>query len=61
MYEHILNELSGVVPSPDNGFSVYARCDNTNDFVHHLKDIIHAKDTPTHTVFIVRNILRDTC
>ena len=59
MYEHILNELSGVIPNPDNGFSTYASCDNANDFMRHLKHIIGECADPTHTVYIVSIIFKN--
>ena len=37
VYECILNELSGTVPSPSNDYAIYRRCDNMDDFVRHLR------------------------
>ena len=40
LFEHILNSISGVLPSEDNLFCGYGRCDNMYDFLTHLTDII---------------------
>ncbi|XP_074645442.1 origin recognition complex subunit 5-like [Tubulanus polymorphus] len=53
LYEHVLNTLSGVTPSPGNDYKVYTRCDNTNDFVLHLKRLIEEKHLSQETIYIV--------
>ncbi|KAG7169872.1 Origin recognition complex subunit 5-like [Homarus americanus] len=39
MYETILNQLSGTVPTSNNNYSSYASCDNLGDFVGHIRNI----------------------
>nr|XP_002740279.1 PREDICTED: origin recognition complex subunit 5-like [Saccoglossus kowalevskii] len=53
LYEHILNQVGDVIPSPDNNYSCYARCDNMNDFVRLLKNLIEEKELGSRTLFIV--------
>ena len=53
MFEYILNELSGIQPTPENNFSIYARCDNMNDFVRILKQMTDQEDIK-ETIYVVR-------
>ncbi|ELT87755.1 hypothetical protein CAPTEDRAFT_162477 [Capitella teleta] len=43
LFQRVLNELSGHVPSAANDFTSYSRCDNTNDFVRILKHLMQQK------------------
>ena len=52
MYEHILNELASVQPGPENEYATYARCENMNDFVKLLKQLVQEEDIQ-ETIYIV--------
>lgn len=52
LFEEILNQVAEAGPSPENGFTQYARCDNANDFVRLLKGVIQEKGIE-ETVYIV--------
>ncbi|XP_077977106.1 origin recognition complex subunit 5-like [Glandiceps talaboti] len=53
LYEQILNQVANVIPTPDNNYSSYARCDNMNDFVRLLQKVIEEKQLSNQTVYIV--------
>ncbi|XP_063953065.1 origin recognition complex subunit 5-like isoform X2 [Lytechinus pictus] len=52
LFEEILNQVAEAGPSPENGFTQYARCDNANDFVRLLKGVVQEKEIE-ETVYIV--------
>ncbi|XP_030853310.1 origin recognition complex subunit 5-like [Strongylocentrotus purpuratus] len=52
LFEEILNQVAEAGPSPENGFTQYARCDNANDFVRLLKGVVQEKGIE-ETVYIV--------
>ena len=54
VYERILNELSGVIPSPSNDYAIYRRCDNMDDFIHYLRLVEEQEGLSGETVYIVR-------
>ncbi|KAI0224433.1 Origin recognition complex subunit 5 [Lamellibrachia satsuma] len=53
LYERILNELSGVIPSPSNDYAIYRRCDNMDDFIHYLRLVEQQEGLSGETVYIV--------
>ena len=55
MFEHVLNHLSHSVPSPVNDFTPYARCDNMNEFIRLLNQLLQEK-YPDRPVYIVSNL-----
>ncbi|XP_071551876.1 origin recognition complex subunit 5 [Panulirus ornatus] len=52
MYETILNQLSGTLPSSINNYTSYAACDNLGDFVRHLKNIGYAQGKPRMAIIM---------
>ncbi|XP_068200889.1 origin recognition complex subunit 5-like [Palaemon carinicauda] len=52
IYETILNNLSGTIPSSDNGYTSYASCDNFGDFIRFLKLINKDNGKPRMAVVI---------
>jgi hypothetical protein len=53
MYELILNSISGEMPSPENDYATYARCDNMNNFVLCFKRAIKERAMEDETIYIV--------
>ena len=53
IYEFILNNLSGNVPSPSNDWRSYAKCDNMADFILLLKKVLSEQDLENETTYIV--------
>ena len=52
VFEHILNHLSGKVPTPENDFDMYSKCDNMNDFVRLLKRVVEEENI-NQTIYLV--------
>ncbi|XP_045618796.1 origin recognition complex subunit 5 [Procambarus clarkii] len=52
MYETILNQLSGTVPSGINNYTSYASCDNLGDFVRHIRNIGYSKGNPRMAILL---------
>ncbi len=40
LFETILNQLSNTLPSPENEFKGYTRCEHISEFVRHLSVVI---------------------
>lgn len=53
LMESVLNQISEVIPSPDNDFNGYCVCLNMSDFVLFLKEIITEKELDLVTVYLV--------
>ncbi|XP_040067601.2 origin recognition complex subunit 5 [Ixodes scapularis] len=59
LFETILNQLTGTVPSADNGFSNFANCDNMCDFLRHLRnEVSEDLDSPTPVYVVIDNAER---
>ncbi|KAJ2805082.1 hypothetical protein H4R20_002236, partial [Coemansia guatemalensis] len=52
LFERVLNSWAGHVPSVENRFANYARCDNLVDFVNCVRDLLHGKQEETHYIII---------
>ncbi|KAJ1744193.1 hypothetical protein LPJ68_000253 [Coemansia sp. RSA 1086] len=52
LFERVLNAWAGHVPSLDNKFANYTRCENTVEFVNNVHDLLHDKQGQTHYIII---------
>lgn len=55
MYETILNQLSGTVPSSNNNYTSYASCDNLGDFTRHIREIAKERGDPRMAIVLERS------
>lgn len=54
LYEHVLNTLSGDLPSEANLFTGHGRCDTMQDFLTSLTDVIDASEVRARRKYVER-------